>query len=50
MIIMFRSDNLQALKEYSEIAEFFFSKDLADYQTSAYFYKRCVSLAKSINV
>jgi len=44
-----RTDRLQAVKEYSEIAEFFFSKDIGDYQTSAYFYKRCVSLAKSIN-
>jgi len=44
-----RRDKLQAVKEYSEIADMFYGKDISDFQASAYFYKRCVSLAKATN-
>lgn len=43
-----RTDKGVAVDEYSRIADFFYSDKLNDFQTAAYFYKRCLSLAKSI--
>ena len=45
-----RSDRTVAIDEYLTIAELFYSDKLKDYQTAAYFYKRCNSLAKAIGV
>jgi len=43
-----RNDKNVAIEEYSAIADIFFDEKLKDYQTAAYFQKRCNSLAKSI--
>lgn len=43
-----RTDKGVAIDEYSRIADYFYSDKLSDFQTAAYFYKRCHSLAKSI--